>query len=42
MDENDILGFDTAHCNDNPINCNADYCIKETLYLLEQLEKVYK
>lgn len=32
-----IFGFDTCHYNDGP-HLNRDWCIKETKYLMEQLE----
>lgn len=32
-----VVGFDTAHLGDNPINCNRDYVLKETIRLREQL-----
>lgn len=31
-----MIGFDTAHLNDNKINCSKDYVINETKKLLEQ------
>jgi hypothetical protein len=35
-----VLGFDTKHLDDNPYNCNRDFCVTETMNLMEQLENV--
>ena len=43
LDESDIggwiVGFDTAHFNDNPTNCSIEYVQNQTEKLKEQLEK---
>lgn len=31
------LGFDTAHFGDNPVSCDMDYVLQETLKLAKQL-----
>lgn len=31
------LGFDTVHFGDNPVNCNMNYVLQETLKLAKQL-----
>lgn len=35
-----VFGFDTLHCNDNITNWPRERCVKETLKLKEQLEKM--
>lgn len=34
-----VFGFDTFHVEDTPFDCDRNYVAKETLSLLEQLEK---
>lgn len=36
-----VVGFDTLHAGDNESNCDREYCVNETLSLMEQLEKMY-
>lgn len=36
-----VVGFDTLHAGDNESNCDREYCIKETMSLMAQLEKMY-
>lgn len=36
-----VVGFDTLHIDDNEDSCDREYCIDETMYLMEQLEEMY-
>lgn len=37
-----VVGFDTAHCFDNPHNCPQSYVLSETISLRHQLKDLAK
>ena len=39
-DDKFVIGFDTCHYNDNKKDQNLDYCIQETLSMLDQVDKL--